>query len=70
MKILRKKGLKRSDYRHRTAAVNAIGQIGDSGAGPDLEKILKEQSILYPGEMEKLREAARRAMLAGVTSSS
>jgi HEAT repeat protein len=60
--ILKKKMVRRSDCRQKIAAVKAIGQIGDPRAGRALEEILEGHSILYPGRMKKLKEAARKAL--------
>jgi HEAT repeat protein len=62
VELTRKKVVHGADYRAKTSAVRALGQLGDPRAQVPLRDLLAERSFLFHDDLELLKEEARRAL--------
>lgn len=60
--LLRKQAVSGNDYRLKLIVVRALGQIGSLAAEPPLREILKDHSILYRKQLDKLKAEVEKAL--------
>jgi HEAT repeat protein len=60
--LSRKRMVSGADYRIKVSVVRALGQIGAPEAITPLRELLSDRSILYSGELEKLKTETRKAL--------
>lgn len=62
LSIISKPGLSNIEYELKSAAIQALGEIGKADAIPELAKVLASKSLLYNRQLSKLKSEITRSL--------